>query len=184
MPVFSPRRMLYRSLPILTAMMIIEMVGGSALATRYDSIMPIFLVLLPPFLAVGGNVGSVFGSRVSSALHLGLVRPSIRDNPNLTPNVVALTFSGLVSFACLGVFVYLVSSILDIGGVSPMAFMSITLLSGICLTFFTIGLSLWVCFASFRRGLDPDDVVVPVVASTTDLVGIILLLTFILILGS
>lgn len=176
--------MLVRAVPVLTVLLLIEMVGGTALAGSYQTVRAIFLVLIPPFLAVGGNVGSVFGSRVSSGLHLGLIRPSLRENPELRSNLVALSISGLVSFLCLGVFVYLIGSFIGVTDISPVKFMLITLLSGCCLTFLAIGISLGVCFASFRRGLDPDDVVVPVVASMTDLLGIVLLLGFILLLGS
>lgn len=183
MSVFKPRQMLVRSVPILSALILIEMIGGSTLGSRYAAIMPIFLILLPPFLAVGGNVGSVFGSRVSSALHLGLITPSLRKNGALTSNVTALAVSGLASFTCLGFFVYIASSTLGISDLGLIRFMAITLLSGSCLTFLTIGLSLLICFASYRRGLDPDDVVVPVVTTVTDLLGIVLLLTFIASLG-
>ncbi len=184
MVVFDPKHMLIRSVPILTALILVEMVGGSALGRSYDSIRPIFLMLLPPFIAVGGNVGSVFGSRISSALHLGLIRPSLRANGTLKSNMVALTISGIISFTCLGFFVYVVSSMARIAELGLVRFISITFLSGICLTFFTIGVSLWTCLASFQKGLNPDDVVVPVVTTLTDLVGIVLLLIFIAILGT
>ena len=184
MGVFDPRQMLYRSIPILSLLILLEMLGGSALGRMYDSIRPIFLILLPPYLAIGGNVGSVFGSRVSSALHLGLIRPSMRGDVALRSNVIALSISGLVSYGCLGFFVYFVSSISGVVDLGMVQFLSITLLSGASLTFFTLGVSSWTCFASFRRGLDPDDVVVPVVTTVTDLVGIVLLLAFITYLGT
>jgi len=80
--------------------------------------------------------------------------------------------------------VYIASLILGMSDLGLPRFMAITLLSGGCLTFLTIGLSLLICFASFRRGLDPDDVVVPVVETLTDLLGIVLLLIFIAVLGA
>lgn len=184
MAVFNPKQMLIRSIPILSALVVIEIIGGSVLGKRYEDIMPIFLVLLPAYLALGGNVGSIFGARVSSAMHLGLIRPSLKNNGPLTSNLLALIVSGLVSFACLGFFVYIVSSLSGISDLGPIRFMSITLLSGGCLTFLTIALSLWTCFASFKKGLDPDDVVVPVVTTVTDLLGIVLLLAFIALLGT
>ena len=184
MGVFEPRQMLVRSIPILTLLILLEMLGGSALGGMYHSIRPVFLILLPPFLAIGGNIGSVFGSRVSSALHLGLVRPSIRGGGALRSNLIAMGVSGLVSYACLGFFVFVVFNLAGLGELGIVPFLSITLLSGTALTVFTLGVSTWTCFASFRRGLDPDDVVVPVVTTLTDLVGIILLLTFIALLGT
>lgn len=184
MGVFDPRKMLARSIPILTLLVLVEMVGGSALGSSYDSIRPIFLVLLPPFLAIGGNVGSVFGSRVSSALHLGLIGPGVRERGTLRANLVAMGTSGLVSYSFLGIFVYVVFTISGNGDPGLTKFLSITLLSGFCLTLFTLGVSTWTCLASFRRGLDPDDVVVPIVTTFTDLMGIVLLLFFISLLGT
>lgn len=184
MAVFNPRQMLVRSLPILSCLVILEMLGGSALAKSYSSIRPVFLMLLPPFIAVGGNVGSVFGSRVSSALHLGLIQPGAGGKGPLRSNLVALTFSGLVSYLCLGFFVFILSEATGMLDLGLSRLMLITLLSGGCLTLFTIAISLWTCFTSFRRGLDPDDIVVPVVTTLTDFVGIILLLSFIALLGT
>ena len=123
-------------------------------------------------------------SRISSALHLGLMKPTLRSDGTLRANVLALAVSGVISFGCLGIFAFAVSSAVGIADLGVVDFMLITLLSGTCLTVFTIALSLWTCFVSFRRGLDPDDVVVPVVATLTDLAGIILLLAFIGLLGT
>jgi mgtE-like transporter len=95
-----------------------------------------------------------------------------------------LAVSGLVAFVCLGFFVLMVAPLTGIRQFGTWSFLLATLLSGGCLTVLTIGLSLWTCLASFRRGLDPDDVVVPVVSTLTDLLGIILLLFFIAILGT
>jgi mgtE-like transporter len=184
MGVFDPRQMLGRSIPILSLLMLVEMVGGSALGGTYDSIRSIFLIILPPFLAIGGNVGSVFGARVSSALHLGLIGPGVREKGALRANLVAMGTSGLVSYLFLGIFVYIVFSFSGNGELGLANFLSITLLSGSCLTLFTLGVSTWTCFASFGRGLDPDDVVVPIVTTLTDLMGIVLLLFFITLLGT
>jgi mgtE-like transporter len=184
MGVFDPKQMLARSIPILTLLVLVEMVGGSALGSSYDSIRPIFLILLPPFLAIGGNVGSVFGSRVSSALHLGLIGPGVGESGALRANLVAMGTSGLVSYSFLGIVVYFVFTISGNGDLGPAKFLAITLLSGSCLTLFTLGVSTWTCFTSFRRGLDPDDVVVPIVTTFTDLMGIVLLLFFIALLGT
>ena len=184
MAVFSMRKILIRSVPVLSLLVLLEMVGGSFLGTHYHDIRPIFLVLLPPFLALGGNVGSVFGSRISSALHLGTIRPSLKSNGVLRSNVLALLSSGLISFSFLGLFVHILSTFTSVPSLGLVRFLSITLLSGTCLTLFTIGLSLYTCFASFKRGIDPDDYVVPIVTTTTDLVGILFLLTFIALLGT
>jgi len=182
--VLNVREVLVRSVPVLTLLVLIEMIGGSALGKAYADIKPIFFVLVPPFIGKGGNIGSVFASRISTALHLGVLRPSIRGNGILKSNVIALVFSGLVSFAFLGVFVYFVSLILNVPRIAFPRFLAITLLSGTCLTFFAIGLSLLACFASYNRGIDPDDYVVPIVTTTSDLVGILFLLTFIVLLGT
>ena len=184
MSVFSTKAIVLRSVPVLSLLVLLEMVGGSFLGKQYSEIQPIFLILLPPFLAKGGNIGSVFGSRVSSALHLGTIKPALRDNPALRANVVALLVSGLTSYLFLGFLVYLLSLFTPVPSLGLCRFLSITLLSGSCLTLFTIGLSLYTCFASFKRGIDPDDYVVPIVTTTTDLVGILFLLSFIALLGT
>jgi mgtE-like transporter len=95
-----------------------------------------------------------------------------------------MAVSGVVSYAFLGVFVHVVFDLSGAGEHGMLQFISITLLSGTALTFFTLGVSTWSCLASFRRGLDPDDVVVPIVTTFTDLVGIVLLLFFIALLGT
>src|SRR4029450_8414157 len=70
--------------------------------------LPGLLILVPPAIGLRGNVFSALGSRLSTAIHAGTFRPTLRRGTVLGDNVVAslLLTSGLalaLAFVAKGV---------------------------------------------------------------------------------
>ncbi|MDH5374386.1 MAG: magnesium transporter [Candidatus Bathyarchaeota archaeon] len=129
------------------------------------------LALLPGILSIRGAIGGLFSGRLSTGLHLGTVKPSYVENTRefylLFYAVVTLTLES-------SVVVGLVASLFNVvlWGASIVDCVSIIVvvvstmgLSIIFISPITIGVSV----VSFRRGLDPDVIVYPVMSTVADI---------------
>lgn len=163
---------------ILLFTALVTLVTGLALRLEEEALFarPWILALVPVINALGGNLGAVLGSRLTSGLHLGMVEPSLQRGP-LTDNVTVIAAAGGIVYGSLALGLALAGPLVgflpDVGFVDALA---VVAGSGLLLTLGVIGLSVGSAFLAYRRGLDPDDIVIPVVTSLTDLLGVIVLL--------
>jgi len=141
------------------------------------------IVMVPPLNAMGGNVGGVLGARLSSALHLGVITPDFRGQSSLGTNILASGILGGISFFAVGLaffaIEYLASGSLMIG----LKMMTIYFFAGLLLVLILIGVTVVSAFISYRRGIDPDNVVMPIVTTAGDLGGISCLLIMVHLVG-
>lgn len=138
-------------------------------------LLPGLLVLVPALLATRGNVYGSLGARIATALHQGLLLPSLltRDE-RLESAIVAALASGLLTsaFAAIAAFVFLTllsepATLLPLLAVAVLA----GLLSGITLAATVV----FVVFVGYRRGYNPDTLVGPIVTTTGDIFGVFFL---------
>jgi mgtE-like transporter len=135
------------------------------------------LVLVPALLATRGTVYGAFAARLASGLHQGLVDPHISlEDERLGAAIAAAMSNSLLAsgFAALLTFLALV-------WLAPMPAPLPVLLAIALLAAFLSGLALTVVvvivmFLGFRRGIDPDTLVGPLVTTTGDVLGIAFLL--------
>lgn len=163
--------------PFLVVLAALATVTGVVLRTHEEQLFqqPWLLGLVPVVNAVGGNLGAVLGARLTSALHLGTLEPRFVRG-GLTDNLVLTLVAGATIYAVLALVTYLLAP--HVALVPALGFWTILVLvlgSGLGLTVTVIGLSLGAAFATFRAGLDPDDIVIPLVTNTADLLGVIIL---------
>jgi mgtE-like transporter len=135
------------------------------------------LVLVPALLATRGNVYGSLGARLATGLHQGLIEPRVDwADERLRGAIGAALGNGVL----VSVFAATVAwSILTVGNANPASLttlvaiaMTAGLLSGIALTVAVVT----VVFAGYRRGLNPDTLVGPIVTTTGDVFGIAFLL--------
>ena len=135
------------------------------------------LALVPALLATRGNVYGAMGAKLSTALHQGLIEPNpVPDDRRVYTAVTAAMLNGVVIsvFAALVAYAALVAlgrpraSLVTLAAIALVA----GLLSGIALTIIVVA----AVFAGYRRGLNPDTLVGPVVTTTGDVFGMAALL--------
>ncbi|PSP48245.1 hypothetical protein BRC75_07480 [Halobacteriales archaeon QH_7_69_31] len=144
---------------------------------------PGLLLLLPAFLATRGNVYGAFGARLSSGLHQGLIRPELAYDERLVNAVVASFVNGIGISVVIGVLSWAVLQALGRESARLVELVGITLVSGVLtsvvLVFGLVGL----VFGSYEFGLDPDNLIGPIVTTLGDVFGVVFLYLAVVIVG-
>ena len=142
------------------------------------------LAVIPAFLEDGGAIASRFSARLSTSLHLGRVTLSLapRDRWILVQLVVNMVHASII-FSALGVFGYLMA--LWGGATSLWGFkiMAAVVSAGLMLTILVSIITYYTALASFNLGVDPDNVLAPILTSIADVLGTALLASMLLILA-
>ncbi len=173
---YSMKKILKESIPILSLLMIIQIFGGQILNLHLEKflMLPILLMFIPMVNGVCGNIGSILGARVSSGLHVGYITPDLRGK-ELRENVIGVLLLSLLTFGFLGCLVYVISSSFKL--------VVIMIGAGMLVTFGVICLCIPTAIISFRKGIDPDNVVIPILTTGADVLGILCLLLMIKLVG-
>ena len=183
--IYNWKKIVRFSLPLLTLCVFIEIFAGQILYSEQAILIafPIFLISIPVINGIGGNIGSILGARLASGLHIGNIDLSIRDK-KMQENLFTSILMGLITYVILAILIYSIALFIDIRmDISLIRFISIILGSGVLLICIISFVSVFTAFWSFRRGLDPDDIVAPVVTTLGDTLGIIFLFLFIGVVG-
>ena len=183
--IYSWKKIVRHGLPLLTLCILIEVFAGQILWSNQQKLMffPIFLISIPVINGVAGNIGSILGARLASGLHVGTIELTVKDK-NMQKNLVTSLFMGLVTYSILAILIYYIA---DVGSIEMkiglIEFVSIVLGTGVLLVLIISVVSVFTAFLSFKKGLDPDDVVAPVVTTVGDTLGIVFLFLLIGVVG-
>lgn len=183
--IYSLKRILKESIPVLILSAAVTMGAGIILNKNSEMIMllPGIIIIIPAFINMGGSLMSVLSSRLSSALHLGFIHPILHKTKTLERNLFATLITAVISFASLGFIAGIFTQIIGLKGLSILMFPLLTLVAGILTVLVLSFLSVIFSYVSFRKGLDPDNIVIPILTSLGDFIGILFLfLTLSLIL--
>ncbi|QLK24791.1 magnesium transporter [Natrinema zhouii] len=169
------RHIVMTMFPILIVLSILEMGSGYVLEELEETYLgnPTLLVLVPVMIGMGGNLGAILSSRLSTRLHLGLLEFDLRDDV-LWTNILAILGLAATIFSALGIAAWVVGQVIA----EPMALvdlMLISVVSGMLLAVIAIVLSIGATYVSYTQGLDPDDTTIPVVTNLCDILGVIVL---------
>jgi len=175
--IYSWKKIVKHGLPLLTVAVVIEIFAGQILQGRQDMLIlfPIFLISIPVINSVGGNIGSVLGARLASGLHVGYIDISLKDK-EMHENLFYSLLIGFITYIILAIVIYYMASLGGLRmGIGLIEFVVILVSTGFLLICVVVLMSVLTAFLSFKRGLDPDDVVAPVVTTVSDTLGIIFL---------
>lgn len=137
---------------------------------------PGLLVLVPAFLAIRGSVYGSLGSRLSTALHQGVLDPTGGYDERLGGAALVAVANGVT--ASLFAAVLTVGLLTALGRrVAPLPTLVAIALVGGLLAGLALTLTIVVVLVvGYRRGLDPDDLVGPAVTTAGDVFGMAALL--------
>ncbi|MBD3388510.1 MAG: divalent cation transporter [Candidatus Altiarchaeales archaeon] len=139
---------------------------------------PGILILLPAVLGMRGNISGALGSRLASALHLGLIQPELRWNRVLGDNLLAsLVLNTLMAFfsGVVAYFAYTFTGNADKMPASMADLTLIALIAGTLAGLLLSGLTISFALITYSRGLDPDNVLAPSLATVGDIITVLCL---------
>lgn len=177
---------LRQSLPFLLMTALGGLVAGVLLQGMRGVLetMPGLLVLVPAMIGLRGNISSSLGARLGSAIHLGLVGSTaggtrLRDvlrNRELVENVNGSLALSVIMPAIAALAAYGTSRIfgLAIIGLGPLFLIAVA--SGLASGVILAGITVAIVLVAHRRGLDPDNVTGPFLATVGDVLTLLILL--------
>lgn len=173
---WSVRAITRATLPVLLALTLVEIGSGLVLGSFEADLLryPSLLVLVPVTIGTAGNLGSVLASRLSTAFHLGTLSFDPTDEA-LAGNALATLALALSLFPVIGLGAWGLSALLGATALSPWTVLAVAVAAGAALAVLAVAVTLVATYAAYRFGLDPDDVVIPVVTNVCDVLGVVVL---------
>jgi len=165
---------LKQSLAILFISIIGESITGSILVSMKAKLVAIpgILLIIPALTDLRGNVGAAFGERLSTLLHLGIVKPKLEFSPIIKSNIYA-SFSLTAGIAfIIGIISPLFALLFRIKSDSPLMLSFISESAGIISSIILIPLVFAMVFYAFKHHIDPDNIVAPALPVVGDIVTI------------
>lgn len=169
------RRVMGESLPILLYTALMGIMAGAVLEGRKDTLVSsvALLVAIPPFTASSGAIGGILSARLSSQLHLGLLEPTtIPRRPAWLEGSLTALFA-ILGYLAVGLLASLAAGLLGYDGPGVARLVGVVMVGGGLAVSLIIAVGYYAATASYRFGLDPDNVGIPLVTSTMDFVGIL-----------
>ncbi|NGM68404.1 ABC transporter permease [Natronolimnobius sp. AArcel1] len=161
--------------PLLVVLSIIVLWAGITLEDAEEMLeeFAILAVMVPTMVDMGGNLGAILSSRLSTRFHLGTTELDPTDRV-LWANVVAILALAATIFTALAVGAYTLGVVLFD---TPIAFgelLLISLVSGMSVAVIAIIFSFAATYGSYRLGIDPDDTTIPIVTNVVDVFGMVI----------
>lgn len=165
---------IYRqTLPVMFIALLGGLIAGVLLEEVITVIerLPGLLVMIPVFLATRGNVYAALGGRIASGLHQGLIAPRFRRDPRLIQAIIGSFINAIAIAIVIAIISWISLLLLGRPAASPIELIAIMLIaSGLAASVLIVGL-LSIIFTGYRRGIDPDNLVGPVVTTLGDIFG-------------
>jgi len=135
----------------------------------------------PALIDTIGDVGSVVGSTATTKIALGLVEPSLRFIRHHVPQILGAWMSSAILFTVFSALSLIINGIFTLN--TFLHFSSILLASNVIAVVAIILVSMAVSLITYKKGLDPDNFVVPIESSLADSVTSIALFIVLTLAG-
>lgn len=174
----GPRRRFYSSVPAQTLIAlsfnVASLFAGGLLSvfTPQFRAAPWILALFPPILTIRGDISGIFSGNLTTMLHLGLIRPRIRGNTDIYRRLISAVFVlTFIDTLAMGVISFALNLLLNRASLGQLyIFACVPTVSCIVAVALSIPLTSLIAIVAYRRGLDPDILVYPILASANDIV--------------
>ncbi len=178
------RRTLREGGPMILLSSLLGILGGVGLASIRSKIeeRPAVLMLYPALIDTLGDIGSIIGNLETTKLAVGIisgVRQTIRE---AFSDLISVELAAAFMHVLFGLTTFLLARATGLSS-DPLLLVGLALTSNLLSFFFVSTLSLFAAVQTFRRGLDPDNFVIPLVTSVSDLGATLALIAAIQILG-
>jgi mgtE-like transporter len=166
------------SLPVLF-LAGLGLVAAGLLFERMEVVLsrtPGLLIMVPALVALRGGISGAMGSRLGSAIHMGLIGKGRLWNEEAWQNVAAALILSVILSFLVGVLSHVTSMLLGLGSAGLPKLVLIATFAGTAAGVVQVGITFGIILLAFHRGLNPDNVTAPSLATVGDIVTILLLL--------
>ncbi|MHA2390465.1 MAG: magnesium transporter [Promethearchaeota archaeon] len=177
------KKIFKESIIVVIISSLMGLISGSVLSINEDMLyaIPILLLILPALNSLIGDISTVLVSRLTTHLYIGTLSPNIRPAKRLSEDFFGLFITLLLSLVFLVILGFTIGLLSGVNIVNP--FMIILI---ICLTVIIIFLAMFILsFVSsiflFKRGMDPNNFLIPLITSLADFLTPFTLILFIII---
>ena len=164
------KKIIKHSTPTLFLSSILGTTAGTILNSSFSVILnnPSILALVPLFSGESGDLVSILGARLSSRLHIGSIKASLRPSEEALRNFGIIIILALIIYPTIGLLAHFASVLLGVKSVGIENMVLISTLAGLILTPFMLMIAFYLSIITYKKGLDPDNVVIPLTTSITD----------------
>jgi mgtE-like transporter len=171
--------------PIVLLSNLLGTFGGVGLASFRDGLArrPAILILYPALIDTLGDIGSILGSMEATKLALGHIASFTDSLKDSLRNFISVELAGAFWHILFGVVAFLI-------GISAGLNPNLGLLVAVALTtnmisfLFISTFSIAIATQTFKRGLDPDNFVIPLVTSVSDITATLVLISVLILSGA
>jgi mgtE-like transporter len=176
------KRVLKESLPTMLLVAVMVNITGTLLkgiGTLVDGQKEIYTVY-PAMIDMMGDASLVVGSAATMKLTLGVLTPSLSSIKNHAKNIFSAWASTALLFIVLGVLALTFNGILNLSSLANL--LTILLISNVIAFTLIVIVSYGISILTFKRGLDPDNFVIPLQSSLADALTTVALFVALLLL--
>jgi mgtE-like transporter len=152
-------------LSILTDILAGLFLGG---AQEMFLLLPGMVVLVPAAIGMRGNIFASLGSRLSSALHIGVIDKFTTKSQTIRNNIYSSIFVTIIFSVALGFAAKGILMLFGMESISVVELVLISFLGGIISGVILLLLTFGIAFYSYKRGWDPDNVTSPLITALGD----------------
>jgi mgtE-like transporter len=139
-------------------------------------------IVYPALIDTVGDAGSVIGSTATTKLAVGLLKPSFRSILNHRKRIVATWIASIIMFILFSVISLLTQGMLTVQVF--LRFSALLITTNLIAVIVIVSASFYVAILTFRRGLDPDNFVIPIESSLADGITTVALLIALFLVSS
>ncbi len=160
--------------PLLVVLSIIVLWAGITLEDAEELLEQygLLAVMVPTMVDMGGNLGAILSSRLSTRFHLGTTKIDLKDRV-LWANIAAVLALAATIFTALAFGAWAIGQVIG-AALALSTLLIISLTSGMAVAVIAIVFSILATYGSYKLGVDPDDTTIPIVTNVVDVCGMVI----------
>ncbi|MFX1504459.1 MAG: magnesium transporter [Promethearchaeota archaeon] len=142
---------------------------------------PIMLLIIPALNSLIGDISTILVSRLTTHLYIGTLAPKIQKSERLKEDFYGLLITILLCLGFLIFLSYIMGIMLGIEILNPFLMITIIIIT-VLLLFLIMFINLFIgAIFLFKRGIDPNNFLIPFLTSLADFLTPFFLILFIII---
>lgn len=179
------RIIVIQGLSILLLCAFIELGAGFTLKgmEKRFALLPGLLVMVPPLLDLRGNINGALASRLGTALHTGILEPRLALTAEVKTNIISSLILSFLASATIGALSFMVCVLTGVETIGILSLMTIAVIAGFTSGVILAVMTFAIAVAAYVKGLDPDNITSPTMATIGDFVTVACIFLALLLVG-